>query len=238
MSVRSADAVGPLPLPCSWSAVGDGLRTVVRPGSDTGTPLLMCSGFGARLEVFDPLLDALDPSFSVVRVDMPQVGPSSATALPLGMPQLAGLLVAVLDRLGLDRVDVLGHSWGGALVQQFAFQHPDRCRRVVRVATSTGAVSVPGNPGALLNLIRWASDPAVPGMSGTPGYWGRLLQLAALVGWTSLPVLPLIHAPALVVSGTDDRLVPAANARILAALLPDARLYLHPGVTPCRSACA
>jgi pimeloyl-ACP methyl ester carboxylesterase len=126
---------------------GRELRIVVRPGSDTAVPLLMCSGLGAGLEVFDPLVDALDPTIPVVRVDMPNVGGSPATALPLGMPQLARLLVGVLDRLGLDRVDVLGHSWGGALAQQFAAQHPDRCRRLVLVATSTGALSVPDTSG-------------------------------------------------------------------------------------------
>jgi len=37
----------------------------------------------------------------------------------------------MLDRLGYQQVDVLGLSWGGALAQQFAFQHRCACRRLV-----------------------------------------------------------------------------------------------------------
>jgi len=50
------------------------------------------------------------------------------------------------------------------------------------------------------------------------------LQLLPAVGWSSLPWLALLKQPALVMSGADDPLVPAANAQILARLIPDARL--------------
>jgi pimeloyl-ACP methyl ester carboxylesterase len=44
------------------------------------------------------------------------------------------------------------------------------------------------------------------------------------LGWSSLPWLRLIGQPTLVLAGTDDPIVPAANGRILAKLIPDARL--------------
>ena len=47
---------------------------------------------------------------------------------------------------------MLGVSWGGAIAQQFAFQHPTRCRRLVLAATATGALMVPGRPSVLVKL--------------------------------------------------------------------------------------
>ena len=57
---------------------------------------------------------------------------------------------------------------------------------------------------------------------------GYLYQLMAGAGWTSLPWLPLIRQPTLILAGDDDPIIPLANARIMAALLPDARLRVYP----------
>ena len=55
---------------------------------------------------------------------------------------------------------------------------------------------------------------------------GYSLQLLAGVGWTSLPALPLIRQPTLVLAGNDDPLIPLVNARIMRALLPNATLHV------------
>jgi pimeloyl-ACP methyl ester carboxylesterase len=58
---------------------------------------------------------------------------------------------------------------------------------------------------------------------------GYYFQLAASAGWSSLPFLTLIRQPTLLVMGNDDPIVPAVNARIMARLIPHARLHLHSG---------
>jgi pimeloyl-ACP methyl ester carboxylesterase len=63
-----------------------------------------------------------------------------------------------------------------------------------------------------LRHVRWSSD------------YGYYRQLIAGFGWSSLPWLRLLPQPTLVMSGADDPRVPAVNARILARLIPDARL--------------
>jgi pimeloyl-ACP methyl ester carboxylesterase len=63
-----------------------------------------------------------------------------------------------------------------------------------------------------LRHVRWASD------------YGYYLQLAAGFGWTSLPWLRFLAQPTLVLAGTDDPIVPLVNGRILARLIPHARL--------------
>ena len=55
---------------------------------------------------------------------------------------------------------------------------------------------------------------------------GYMLQLFAMTGWTSLPWLWLLRQPTLIMAGTDDPLVPLANAKMLKALIPNSRLEL------------
>ena len=132
--------------------LGQQIRVNVREG--TGVPLVLCNGIGASLEVLDPLVEHLDPDTTVVRFDVPGSGGSPNSPLPYGFPYLAAVLGRLLKKLGLNgEVDVLGLSWGGALAQQFAFQNPRRCRRLILVSTGTGALMVPGRPAVLAKML-------------------------------------------------------------------------------------
>lgn len=229
------------------------IRVHVRPG--TGVPLVLCNGIGAGLEVLDPLVAQLDPDATVIRFDAPGAGGSQASPLPYGFPYLAWVLGRVLTDLGYRTVDVLGISWGGALAQQFAFQNPRRCRRLVLAATATGALMVPAHPRVLAKMLtaRRLHDAgyaaSVVGdlyggaargrghdvaailerQSNAGSRIGYLHQLLAGAVWTSLFGLPLIRQPTLVIAGTDDPIVPIINAHILSRLIPHAQLHLHPG---------
>ena len=235
---------------------GHELRVEVRRGTvhgdRTGTPLLLLSGIGVGYEIFDRLVDALDPGVDVILVDVPGVGGSPVALLPLGFPQLAGLVAGLLDDLGYRRVDILGFSWGGALAQQFAVQYPGRCRRLVLMSTSTGLVSIPGEPRVLAKMLAlqdlrdaratagmmYGVDPDTHiddvrqlfrNSAATSSGLGYLHQLAAVGCWTSLFFLPLIRQPTLVLGGDSDPLVPVANARILAGLIPNGTLHVFTG---------
>ncbi len=230
------------------------VRRAVGPGQRR-TPLLLCNGLGARLEVLEPLVDHLPPELEVIRFDVPGVGGSPAPVLPYHYAALASLVGAMVRKLGHDRVDVLGFSWGGGLAQQFAVTHPRQCRRLVLAATGTGAVMVPARPAVLAHMLtpRRHRDPAyarrIAGelyggtMRAHPERAGQVLhadahfgsrrgylyQLLAIAGWTSLHALPLIRQPTLVLAGDDDPLIPTVNARILTRGIPRARLHLYRG---------
>jgi poly(3-hydroxyalkanoate) depolymerase len=227
---------------------GHTLRVGVRRRENTCPPLLLFNGIGANIELIEPFLDALDGAAAII-FDVPGVGGSPAPMLPYRPSTLARLSVQLLDQLGHEQVDVLGMSWGGAIAQQFAFQQATRCRRLVLAATSPGHLMVPGGltvlfkmatprrykdsgymkrvagdiyGGALrsspelvckhLRHVRWSSD------------YGYYLQLLAGLGWSSLPWLRFLAQPTLVMAATDDPLVPIVNGRILASLIPNARL--------------
>ena len=227
---------------------GQTLRVGVRRGDNVRPPLLIFNGIGANIELAAPFLDALDGPEAIV-FDVPGVGGSPSPLLPYRPSTLARMSTQLLDKLGHEQVDVLGVSWGGALAQQFAFQQGNRCRRLVLAATSPGHLMVPGKLTVLLKMAtprrykdadymqRIAGDIYGGALRGSPELvgkhlrhvrwssdYGYYLQLLAGFGWTSLPWLRLLAQPTLVMAGTDDPLVPVVNGRILANLIPDARL--------------
>jgi poly(3-hydroxyalkanoate) depolymerase len=225
---------------------GTSLRVAIRPGTGTAPPLLLCNGIGMRLEAFQPFLDALDPAIEVIRFDAPGVGGSQLPNLPYRFTTLALLLRQMLRDLGHQQADVLGISWGGGLAQQFALLNPRLCRRLILVATSTGPQTmVPPNPlPPVKNLIlrRWGdlwggsakTDPdalarALRKAQISPLSMGFLYQNTAALGFTTLPLLPLIRQRTLVLTGDDDPIIPVANGRILAAGIPHATLHVYHG---------
>ncbi|MCX5045250.1 poly(3-hydroxyalkanoate) depolymerase [Aldersonia sp. NBC_00410] len=232
---------------------GQRIRVAVRRG--TGVPLVVCNGIGASLEVLTPFVDGLHGESTVIRFDAPGTGGSAKSFAPYGFPYLAWVLGQVLDKLGFGVIDVLGLSWGGALAQQFAFQNPRRCRRLVLVATGTGAMMVPAHPSVLAKMVtpKRFADPeyaaAIAGeiYGGTARKRGREIaaifdeqehagsqigyvhQLLAGAVWTSLFALPAIRQKTLIVAGKDDPIIPLVNARIMNRLLPHSVLHVHGG---------
>jgi poly(3-hydroxyalkanoate) depolymerase len=239
------------------TAAGRTLRVSVRRGTDDSvTPLLLMNGIGASLEVLQPFVDALDRRRTVVRFDVPGVGGSPRPVVPYVLATFSPVIAGVLDRLGYgDQIDVLGLSWGGGLAQHFAVQHRRRCRKLVLVGTGTGTLMVPANPRVLAKMLtpRRHRDPeyarniageiyggtmrthperaarALHSASRLGPRRGYYYQLAASTGWSSLPFLKLIRQPTLVVAGDDDPIIPVVNARIMARLIPDARLHVYSG---------
>ena len=234
---------------------GQQLHIHIRPGDPRCTPLLLVNGIGAALESFDPLVDALDHRRPVIRFDPPGAGGSPLPTRPYRLPGLARTMVSLLDILGHEQVDVLGISWGGGVAQQFARTARGRCRRLVLVATGTGMLMVPAAPHVLARMAtprRYVDagylrrvapdlyggtardDPTTAARLLHPhrragSHQGYALQLLAGAGWTSVPFLPLLRQPTLVLTGDDDPVIPAINGRLLAALIPRARLYVYPG---------
>ena len=140
------------------AVLGQQIRVDIRWG--TGIPFVLCNGIGASLEVLDPFVAQLDPDTTVVRFDVPGSGASPDSPFPYRFPYLAAALgkllknAGVIDpRAGRAQVDVLGLSWGGALAQQFAFQNPRRCRRLILVSTGTGSLMIPGKPSVLGKML-------------------------------------------------------------------------------------
>jgi poly(3-hydroxyoctanoate) depolymerase len=148
---------------------------------------------------------------------------------------------------------VIGFSYGGAVAQQLAYDHPSRVQRLVLAATHCGVGSIPGTIGAVAGMstpLRFYSPTyfdrtaalTFGGATGRdesvrrgmidarhrhpPSAYGYALQLFSMAGWSSKAFLPKIQHQTLVINGDDDPLVPVANAQLLATLIPNARLEI------------
>ena len=217
-------------------------------GKGGGTPLVMLNGIGMNMEMLEPVARRL-AGRHVSSVDMPGIGQSPDPIFPYTMPQIALTLAALLDRLNIDVVDMLGISWGGAVAQQFAFQHRARSRRLILASTSAGNIMIPGNPamvGHMLDPMEYSVEAALRrnlatlyngGGSGrvslnaakAPSPVGWTCQLAAFAGWSSAPFLPLLSLPVMVMADNEDQLIPVSNAHFLHNAIPDSRLELSEG---------
>jgi len=211
-------------------------------------PLVLLNGIGMNMELMEPVARALSCR-RVISFDMPGIGRSPDPIIPYTIPCMALTLAALLDRLHLDSVDVLGISWGGAVAQQFAFQHRARIGRLALAATAAGAAMVPGNPAILSHmadpreytvartlqrnlamLYNGGGRHAVSLNAATPPTpAGWACQLGAFASWSSAPFLPLLSVPTLILHDHEDQLIPPANAHFLHGTIPGSRLEWFEG---------
>lgn len=228
------------------------MRYAYRPGN--GLPMLFCNGIGANIELMAPLVSALS-DVPMVLFDVPGTGGSEPALLYPSCAQYARFPMAVLEALGVhgDFV-VAGVSWGGMLAQQIAYDAGSRVRGLILMATTPGVFMVPGKLSALRRMVtprrylshtymarnaaeiyggemRGHPERAIEHASLTkaPSGLTYFQQVAAVMRFSSLLWLHRIRCPALVLTGDDDPLVRPLNAKILASLLPNARLEVIRG---------
>lgn len=226
------------------------LRYVEGGAIDAPRTLLMFNGIGASVETAAKFIAGFEHT-RVIAFDAPGVGGSPAPWLPYRLGHVARLAAQLLDHLRVTVADVFGVSWGGTAAQEFALRYPARCGTLTLAATCAGFVMVPGQPGVLMKLLspRRYLDPAYLLRIGgqlyggvlrlerdllqvhasamrAPTHRGYLYQLLAIWGWTSVHRLHRVHAPTLVLMGSDDPIVPPVNGRIVASRLRRATLEM------------
>ncbi|MEZ5931860.1 MAG: alpha/beta fold hydrolase [Alphaproteobacteria bacterium] len=102
---------------------------------DEGQALVFLHGIGGDAESWRLQLDAFAGDYRAIAWDMPGYGDSAPLA-EMAFPALVDAVLALLDRLSLERVHLIGHSLGGMIAQAFALAHPERLRSLTLAATS------------------------------------------------------------------------------------------------------
>lgn len=238
-----------------------GIRLHVRDtGPRDGPALLLLHGFGASLHTWDAVAARLEDRFRVIRLDLPGFGLTGPDpGRDYSDARSHAVLMALMDRLGLARASVAGHSMGGRIAWTLAALHPERVERLALLApdgfASRGfeygrAPKVP----LLLRLLPYVMPTfllrsslvpayANPGMVTdamvtqyrdlllAPGVRQAILdRTAGQVLQDPAPLLRRITAPVLLVWGAEDRMIPARNAGDYQAALPASKLLELPGV--------
>ncbi|MDQ7840338.1 MAG: alpha/beta fold hydrolase [bacterium] len=222
-----------------------------------GPAVLLVPGLGGDHRLWHHQVPALAGRFDVIAVDNRGAGQSAMPDEPYSVAVFADDLAGLLDTLGIASAHLVGASMGGFIAQEFALRHPDRLGRLVLCCTSPGGPrSAPIPQEAVEVLVNRTGDPrtdllrtialmtteeyrkACPGAIEDHIVW-RLAhpqplfayhrQLAAAAAHDAADRLRAIRAPTLVCHGTGDRIVPSANAALLADGIPHARLHLFEG---------
>lgn len=238
-----------------------GLRLHVRDDGPKDAPaVVMLHGFGASLHTWEDWAQALSVRHRVIRFDLPAAGLTGAD--PSGDysdERSIQVVTELMDKLGVARASVIGHSMGGRIAWRLAAAQPQRVQRLVLVAPD--GFASPGfeygkapEVGALVELMRHVLPRAVVTMSLKPAYAdpaqmtderatryhellrapgvrpGLIDRMRQLVLRDPVPMLQTIAAPTLLLWGEQDAMVPAANAQDYLRVMPRARLVLLPGV--------
>jgi 3-oxoadipate enol-lactonase len=215
-----------------------------------GSPALVFTGsLGTDLTMWLPQADVLKPHFCTLRYDIRGHGASEVPPGPYSMDDLGSDLVALLDRLGIERASLCGLSIGGMISMWVAAHAPERVERLVLCCTSAklepaeswlerAAIVRADGVEAIADVVlgRWftpawaeAHPDVIERMRATlvatprEGYAGCCEAIAAM---DLTPVLPSISAPTLVISAAEDPSIPPEHGRRIAELVPGARFEL------------
>jgi pimeloyl-ACP methyl ester carboxylesterase len=99
------------------------LRLAVRERG-AGHPLLLVNGLGGNFDMWRPAQERLAEGSRTIAFDAPGTGRSQTPLLPLAIPAVTRVIIGLLDALELERVDVLGYSWGGSSPSSWRIRRP------------------------------------------------------------------------------------------------------------------
>jgi len=159
--------------------VGISGGTLAYTTAGVGAPILLIHGLGGSRGTWDQVVDTLATGHRVIAPDLPGHGQSDAPAGDYSLGAHASALRDLLVALGHRSATIVGHSLGGGIAMQFAYQFPDRADRLVLI--SSGGLGPQLTP-----MLRAATLPGaetvVAGLARLPeGLTRRLLSAASML---------------------------------------------------------
>src|SRR3954447_18319389 len=122
----------PKPIEVQYLTVHGHRRAFVKVGR--GPALLLLHGLGCDHTTWLPVIATLSRRFTVIAPDLLGHGQSAKPRADYSLGGYANGMRDLLTVLGIDKVTVVGHSFGGGIAMQFAYQFPERTERMVLVA--------------------------------------------------------------------------------------------------------
>jgi pimeloyl-ACP methyl ester carboxylesterase len=225
-----------------------------------GEPLLLIMGYrGSGYMWGEELLDPLSRYFRVITFDNRGTGKSDKPNAPYTLPMMADDAVGLLESLGIKQAHVFGVSMGGMIAQELALRYPRQVDRLILGCTHCGGPFATLPPLPILEKLltpphmpreeairrQWPVMFSSAFVMDNPEFFNRLTersmayptplhsamrQAMAIQRFNTYGRLSQIKAPTLVTTGSDDILVPPANAYLLADRIPGASLEILPGL--------
>jgi pimeloyl-ACP methyl ester carboxylesterase len=223
-----------------------------------GFPLVLIRGLGSNADHWYAQTPFFSSHFSLVCFDNRGIGRSQKTDGPYTISMMAEDTVALMDAIGISRAHVLGLSMGGMIAQRVALAYPQKVSGLVLACTHCGGDDAVRPPEEIAKIFveyiltgsqeaaqqaatcifteetlknrpeviqqyqevsqRFIQEPAV-----------LIAQWKAVQGHDTWTELPNIKSPTLVLTGSEDILVPPENATTLAERIPNAQLKVIEG---------
>jgi pimeloyl-ACP methyl ester carboxylesterase len=218
-----------------------------------GDPVVLLHAFPLDGTMWDVQRAALAQNRRVIVPDFRGFGRSGNVAPPGSLDEHADDVARILDNLGIERAAVAGLSMGGYIAFAMARRHPNRLARLILADTRSAPDTDEGRRGRDEN-IALARGEGVPSLverllpkllspNASPEAVARVRALGGRqteAGVTSAlaamrdrpdatPLLSGIAVPSLVIVGDADSISPPAEARAMAAALPNAELTVIEG---------
>jgi len=224
--------------------------------SGSGYPVVLINGLASTMDMWNPpVLSKISEHFRVIIFDSRGTGFSSSSDKPFSIPLLAHDTATLMDALSISSAYILGLSMGASIAQELALSFPGKVTKLILVAGECGgSESVRMQPEIMAQLMdksgtmndvvnrmfsllfppSWlgAHDPFsyCPEVYETTSEEIVARQASAFFEWTgSFFRLGNIHMPTLVITGTDDVIVPPINSHIIRGRIPGAQLVEIPG---------
>lgn len=220
-------------------------------GRTDGPVVVLSNSLGATHRMWDANLAELEEHFRVVRYDTRGHGGSPVPEGPYAIDDLADDVVALLDRLGVEKAHFVGLSLGGMTGMRLAARNPERVDRMVLLCTGAHLTPTSGwtdraatvrshGTSAIAEAVvaRWftpdhlRSHPEVKASSehtvaatSAEGYAGCCEVIATM---DLRGDLPAITAPTLAIAGADDPATPPPDLAAIADSVADGRLLVVP----------
>jgi pimeloyl-ACP methyl ester carboxylesterase len=211
----------------------------------SGETVLFLHGWGTDFLSFKPFLEALAPYYRVCAVDLPGFGQSDEPPAAWAVDDYGDFVLNFMARLGIDRVILIGHSFGGRisiklaarreppvtitkiiLVNSAGIRPPKTVRQKIRLLIYRGVkgiISIGGIKKQFPGLLeKWRKKHGSPDyLNATPRMRECFIRV---INEDLTPCLPRISCPTLLIWGTEDQETPLGDGKLMEQLIPDAGL--------------
>jgi 3-oxoadipate enol-lactonase len=220
-------------------------------GPENGPVVVLSNSLGATHHMWDAQIAALETRFRVVRYDTRGHGASPVPEGPYSIDDLADDLIALLDRLGVERTHLVGLSLGAMTVMRVASRNPERVHRIALLCTGAqlppakawteraALVRAQGSPAVAPAVVRrWFTPAYLDTYSESSSFYEAMVGATPAEGYAGCceaiaevdlrQELCTITAPTLAIAGEDDPATPPAKLEEIVAAIPGARLLRFP----------
>ncbi len=225
----------------------------------SGPPLVLIIGYRLSSSAWPTgFIDGLTKRFTLILFDNRGTGLSDKPTFGYELSNMAKDVCGLMDHLGIGRASILGYSMGGAVAQELVCRFPERVKALVLCATLCGGPRAIYAQPAVISIMHDLDglDPVTVArriwtVTYEPKYLetnvdkieqqmrrevenhtplhAADLQFQAFVDFESSQRLSQVRAPAMIMTGDRDVLIPPRNSEILAELIPGALLSVIPG---------